>query len=202
MKKYIIFVGFLLFGSLNVFGQVISAKQKWSVALGLGLPSSVDLIGHELSQDLSAYKSFRYRVGIAVNIRYEWSNKWSVCAVWNRSGSVAVREATPKFQYTLRRITGNSFSVLFERRFAVSDKSFFYTRFGGGLYAEHHDKPSNSTGRRIQFTNTIPMPQITPVGVSSNTDRLLVFLETGLFTLPLLQGGFRWRLGKSAKFAA
>ena len=197
MKRISIVLFFLFWATATaLFAQQAAPRpHKVSLSVGAGALTGLDLVDRHLSQDLDGYKNFQYKLGYSAAFRFRTSEKWSVAFTWNHAGTDATKTGSGSGKYKERTVVSNSFSVLFERRFAVRYDSYLYWGIGVGAVNRVEEKTPVLSSNPVERSSRLGVwPQWKPIGVCLGSGPVKPYFELGLFSLPLLSGGVTVRL--------
>lgn len=198
MKKILLITSVLFW----VLSQPVCSQEApqprpkdWSVFAGLGILSAADLLDRNLSQDLDGYDNYQYRMGICAGVNYRLTPRWSASFIWNRGGAVATKSSFSHGKYKKKTTLYNSYSIVLERRFALSATHYFYWGIGLGTAQVTAEKTPVSSKESIEKTTTgRVLLQVKPIGVCYDVKRVKSYVEIGLISLPLVTAGIKVQL--------
>jgi hypothetical protein len=188
---------FYFFTLYPVFSQenIVDYPKEWTVLFGVGAATASDIGTRHLSQEIGGYDTYRYRVGVSASVNYAWHKRWSTTLEWNRGGSVVKWDVFSSKKTKAISTVIHAFSLVFERRFAFRKDQYFYSGLGLGVYNVAKEKTLvyDAPTFNARFSR-FPVPLFKPIGMCFGVGRVKGYLETGLFTLPILSGGIKVRL--------
>lgn len=142
--------------------------------------------------DQAWIKGYKGQLGYSAGLHYQKNRRWGVGVEWSLS-RIAYKQdrySHGSIEEATRRLA--VVGVMAEYRFAIRAEQYLYTSFGLSLRNEVEEQllSSGITKRTSQFS-PIPMLVLHPIGACIGMGRVKGYVETGVFSLPLVSGGIR-----------